>query len=105
MGRQWQLHQNAVNFRIVIQGMDPGEQLSLGHAGIVFFEHGVNTVFFARLDLVAYVNLRCLAVADQNDGQAGLATLCGQGCGAFGNVGADLFREQVAVDDFCGHGL
>ena len=100
MSRQRQLHQNAVNFRIVIQGMNPGEQLGLGHVGIVFFEHGMNTVFFARLDLVAYINLRCLAVTDQNDGEAGLAALCGQGRGAFGNFGANLFREQVAVDDF-----
>ena len=100
MGRQRQLYQNAVNLRIVIQCMDPSQQFGFGHAGIVFFEHGMNTVFFARLDLVAYINLRCLAVADQNHGEAGLATLCGQCCGAFGNFGANLFREQVAVDNF-----
>ena len=55
----------------------------------------MNTVFFARLDLVAYINLRCLAVTDQNDGEAGLAALCGQGRGAFGNFGANLFRKRL----------
>ena len=105
MCRQRQLHQNAVDFRIVVQRFHPGQQFGLGHAGVVFFKHRMNAVFLASLDLVAHIDLGCLAIADQDHRQSGRTASGSEGGGAFGDVGPDFTGELIAIDDFCGHGV
>nr|CUV15163.1 protein of unknown function [Ralstonia solanacearum] len=101
---QRQLDQDAVDARVAVQRVDAAEQVGLGQVGRVAVEDGQEAVVFARLDLVAHVDLAGRVVADQDDGEAGLVAASGESGGALGGFGAELLGKRVAVDELGGHG-
>ena len=104
MRGQRQLHQDAVNRRVVVQRLDARQQFGFGHIGGIALQHGMQAVVFAGLDLVAHIHLAGRAVADQHHGQAGCdaaRTQCG--C-AQSDFASQLPGKDVAVNELGCHG-
>jgi len=101
--RQRQLHQDAVDGRIVVEGFDARQQGGFAHVGVVCFEYRVQAAVFAGLDLVAHIDLAGRVVADQHHGQARGDALHFEGLGAVGDFGAQLFGQGIAINQLGGH--
>ena len=72
MGRQGQLHQDAVDRWILVQRCDPRQQFGLAEVSRVFLQHRFQPGVFAGLDLVAHIDLAGRTVANQQHGQTRL---------------------------------
>ena len=95
---QRQLHQDAVDGRVVVECFHAGQQCGLGHVGFVLLEHRVQAAVFAGLDLVAHVDLAGLVVAHQDDGKAGGHATGFEGGGAVRHLSTQLAGKGFAVD-------
>ncbi|MPN34500.1 hypothetical protein SDC9_181994 [bioreactor metagenome] len=101
---QRQLHQDAVDARVVVQRFHAGQQFGLGHRRFVLFQHGMKARFLAGLYLVAHVDLRRLVVTHQNHRQTRRDSLGFERSGACSDFGAELSGEGLAIDDLGCHG-
>ena len=104
MRRQRQLHQDAVDGRIDVQGIDQRQHLLLrGRTGQVVRDAG-DAGTLARPLLVAHIHRRGRIVADQDDCQAGTAFALRL---AFGHLVVDHCEDGVghglAVENSCAH--
>jgi hypothetical protein len=104
VGGQGQLHQDAVDARVIVERIHAGQQFGLGHRGIVLLQHRVQARVGAGLDLVAHVDLAGLVITHQHHGQAGRQSTGLEGSGACGDVAAQLGGQCVAVDGLGGGG-
>ena len=68
---QGQLHQDAMDAAVVVQGIDASEQIGLTHLRRVALQNRVHAGVFAGLDLVTHIHLRGGVVTHQDHGQAG----------------------------------
>ena len=68
---EWLLHQNAVDCRVVVQLLDGLEQMFLGSVGRHFDDGGNHADLFACFGFIAYINLRCGILADNDNCQSG----------------------------------
>src|SRR5206468_5948203 len=84
--------------RGAVERGDPLEQLGFGEIGRIRFVDRADSRLGARLDLVAYVDLACRVVADEDDGEAGNFAGRRETCGAARDLGADFARDRGAVD-------
>ena len=100
---QGQLHQNAVNGGVGIEGVHPFQQRRFAHGGVVFFEYRMHAAIAARLDLVAHIHLAGGVVAHQNNGQPGGDTLRLDGGNALRDFGTNLGGQSLAINNLCGH--
>ena len=96
--RQRQLHQDAVNAGVGVQGVYARQQVVFAHAGGVLLQHRVQASVRAGLDLVAYVNLRGLVVSHQYHRQPWGDALLFQEAGAMGNIGTNFTRQGDTVN-------
>ena len=101
--RQGQLHQDAVDGRIGVQGRDAGQQLGLGQVRRVLFEHRMQTVFLAGPHLVAHVDGTRRVVADDDHRQARAVAARGQGSRPAMDIRANGLGEPGAVDQLSSH--
>ena len=88
VGRQRQLHQDAMNGWIAVERVDACEQGVFRHVGRVLLQHRVQAAFLTGLDLVAHVDLRGGVLADQQYRQARCDALRFKGCSSAGDFGA-----------------
>jgi hypothetical protein len=102
-GGQGELDQDAVDRRVVVEGLDAGQQFGLGEVGRVLLEHRVQAAVLAGLDLVAHVDLAGRVLADQHHRQAGDHAAGLERGGAGGDLGAQCLGERVAVDQLGCH--
>ena len=100
---QRQLHQDAVDAGVIVERFDAGQQVGFGQGCFVLLQHRVQAAVFAGLDLVAHINLAGRVVTHQHHGQTWRHALDFEGLGTGGDFGAQLFGEQVAVDQLGGH--
>ena len=91
--RQRQLHQDAVDSGIVIQGVDGGFQLFLGGFRRHIDGAGIHADFRAAVALVADIDFAGRIVADQDDGQAGSKALGFEGRDAGSDFSTQLLRH------------
>ena len=101
--RQRQLHQDAVNGRVGVQRGNARQQRRFAHIGVVLLEDRMQAAVFTGLDLVAHIDLGRRVFADQDHGQARCDATGLQCCGAKCDVGAQLARQGIAINEFCGH--
>jgi hypothetical protein len=63
----------------------------------------VETGLRAGVHLVAHIDLRCRVFADQKHREAGAIAARGQRFGARLEIGTQLLRQRVAVEEGCRH--
>lgn len=95
---QWQLHQDAMNGRVLIQRSYACQQGGFAQIGRVGLQHRVQAVVLASFDFVAHVDLTGRAVADQNNRQSGDDAFGFEGGCPTCDVGAQLGRKGVAIN-------
>ena len=98
---QWQLHQNAMNGRVLVEGVNALQQLRFRQGSRVVFQHRVQSGIGAGLDLVAHVHLRGRVFADQQHGQAGSEAAGFQRSTALADAGTGAGGKGIAVDESC----
>jgi hypothetical protein len=102
--RQRQLHQDAVDARVLVESLDAREQLAFADADRELDQLRADADLLAAGDLAADVTARRRIVADQHDCQrrrhliARLEIL-----DAYAVFGPQFLGNRFAVDDFGGH--
>ena len=97
---QRQLHQDAVDRRIVVQSVDRGEQFGLGSRREAAERVPFIPAALQAASLVADVDLAGRIVADQHDGQARDDPSFGSQLGDLGAyLAADLLRECTSIEN------
>ena len=89
---------------VVVECVHPGQQLCLGHGGVVLFQDGVQTGIVTGLDLVAYINLGSGVVTHQHHGQARCQATGLEGGAAGSDVLPQLLGQSNAIYDLGGLG-
>src|SRR5580704_6701835 len=103
MRRQWQLHQNAVNFVAVVEVMNQSEQCSSRRSFGRRVLLAVDADFLGGFDLTANVDLRRRVVTDEDNCQARTNSEGGHGLHFRSHFGADVVSDSGAVENSGGH--
>ena len=102
--RQRQLHENAVNGRVLVQPLDQLQQLDLGGRCRQLEEQRAHIGGGGLGGLAAHIDFARRIVAHEGDCEPGLdAMLLCHPLDGVGDVLAQLGRDGFAVDDACGH--
>ncbi len=88
VGRQWQLHQDAVHGRVGVEFGNQVQDVGLAGGGRQAMFQGADTGFLGAQQLVAYVDMTGRIVTDQQYREGRYDTLPGQGR----DIHADFFE-------------
>ena len=103
VGRQRQLHQDAVNGVVRRQGVDPGQQFLLGGGSVQPDDPALDAAFGAIVGLAPHIDLAGGVLPHQQHRQAGGNSLFLQLLHLGSGFGLDGGRQFLSVDDGCTH--